>query len=185
MSSHQQIKDLWHWFSGAPIHILGITFVAFGAKVIAGKTIVRALNRIAEADFRHGRAGSATRQKERAKTLGTILRSLSSGIIALIAVAMIVSELGFNLSPILASASVLGVALSLGAQTIVRDILAGIFMLVEDQYGVGDEVEVLEVRGEVETVGLRITTIRTGDGALWYLRNGEILKIGNRSQTRH
>ena len=69
-----------------------------------------------------------------------------------------------------------------GAQTIVRDVFSGIIMLVEDQYGVGDEVEVLEVKGKVETVGLRITTIRDRQGTLWYLRNGEILKVGNKSQ---
>jgi small-conductance mechanosensitive channel len=75
------------------------------------------------------------------------------------------------------------VALGLGAQTIVRDVLSGIFMLVEDQYGVGDTVEVLEVKGVVEKVGLRITTVRDSNGTLWYLRNGEILKVGNSSQS--
>jgi small-conductance mechanosensitive channel len=75
------------------------------------------------------------------------------------------------------------VALGLGAQTIVRDVLSGIFMLVEDQYGVGDTVEVLEVKGVVEKVGLRITTVRDTNGTLWYLRNGEILKVGNSSQS--
>ncbi|MFM7874898.1 MAG: mechanosensitive ion channel family protein, partial [Actinomycetota bacterium] len=81
-----------------------------------------------------------------------------------------------------ASAGVVGFAVGLGAQTIVRDVFSGIIMLIEDQYGVGDEVEVLEVNGIVETVGLRITTIRDKKGTLWYLRNGEILKVGNKSQ---
>jgi small-conductance mechanosensitive channel len=75
------------------------------------------------------------------------------------------------------------VALGLGAQTIVRDVLSGILMLIEDQYGVGDVVEVLEVKGKVERVGLRITSVRSDDGTLWYLRNGEILKVGNKSQS--
>ena len=92
-------------------------------------------------------------------------------------------EFGFNLGPIIASAGVIGVALGLGAQTIVRDVLSGIFMLVEDQYGVGDKVEVLEIKGIVEKVGLRITTVRDENGTLWYLRNGEILKVGNSSQS--
>ena len=92
-------------------------------------------------------------------------------------------EFGFNLGPLIASAGVIGVALGLGAQTIVRDVLSGIFMLVEDQYGVGDEVEVLDIKGTVEKVGLRITTIRDSSGTLWYLRNGEILKVGNLSQS--
>jgi small-conductance mechanosensitive channel len=96
---------------------------------------------------------------------------------------MILGEFGFNLGPIIASAGVIGVALGLGAQTLVRDILSGIFMLIEDQYGVGDKVDVLDVQGTVEKVGLRITTVRDAQGTLWYLRNGEILKVGNLSQS--
>jgi small-conductance mechanosensitive channel len=96
---------------------------------------------------------------------------------------MILGEFGFNLGPIIASAGIIGVALGLGAQTLVRDILSGIFMLIEDQYGVGDSVDVLDVKGTVEKVGLRITTIRDTQGTLWYLRNGEILKVGNLSQS--
>jgi small-conductance mechanosensitive channel len=104
--------------------------------------------------------------------------------IGIVAISMILSELGLNLGPVIASAGVLGVALGLGAQTLVRDILAGIFMLVEDQYGVGDEVITLDVAGIVENVGLRITSVRSSDGTLWYLRNGEILKLGNKSQPK-
>jgi small-conductance mechanosensitive channel len=100
-----------------------------------------------------------------------------------LAIAMVLGEFGFNLGPIIASAGVIGVALGLGAQTLVRDILSGIFMLIEDQYGVGDKVDVLDVKGTVEKVGLRITTVRDETGTLWYLRNGEILKVGNLSQS--
>ena len=77
---------------------------------------------------------------------------------------------------------VIGFAVGLGSQTIVRDVFSGIIMLIEDQYGVGDDVDILEIEGKVETVGLRITTVRDKKGTLWYLRNGEILKVGNRSQ---
>jgi small-conductance mechanosensitive channel len=96
---------------------------------------------------------------------------------------MALGEFGFDLGPLIASAGIVGVALGLGAQTLVRDILSGIFMLIEDQYGVGDTVEVLEIEGVVEKVGLRVTTVRDGQGTLWYLRNGEILKVGNQSQS--
>jgi small-conductance mechanosensitive channel len=92
-------------------------------------------------------------------------------------------EFGFDLGPLIASAGIVGVAVGLGAQTLVRDILSGIFMLIEDQYGVGDTVDVLEIEGVVEKVGLRVTTVRDGQGTLWYLRNGEILKVGNQSQS--
>ena len=97
---------------------------------------------------------------------------------------MILGEFGFNLGPVIASAGVIGVAIGLGAQTLVRDILSGIFMLLEDQYGVGDQIKVLEIEGVVEKVGLRITTIRDQKDVLWYVRNGEILIIGNVSQKR-
>jgi small-conductance mechanosensitive channel len=95
---------------------------------------------------------------------------------------MILGEFGFNLGPVIASAGVIGVALGLGAQTIVRDVLSGVFMLIEDQYGVGDEVSVQEIEGRVEKVGLRITTIRDKKNVLWYVRNGEILVVGNKSK---
>jgi small-conductance mechanosensitive channel len=96
---------------------------------------------------------------------------------------MILGEFGFNLGPVIASAGVIGVALGLGAQTLVRDVLSGIFMLVEDQYGVGDEIHVQEVEGKVEKVGLRITQIRDKNNVLWFVRNGEILLVGNKSKS--
>jgi small-conductance mechanosensitive channel len=101
----------------------------------------------------------------------------------IIAIGMALGEFGFDLGPLIASAGIVGVAVGLGAQTLVRDILSGIFMLIEDQYGVGDTVDVLEIEGVVEKVGLRVTTVRDGQGTLWYLRNGEILKVGNQSQS--
>ena len=174
----------YHWFMAAPLHIIGIIVIAFALQFVGGRAIIRAMRRLAEAPLVPGRKHSLNRQKERAATTGSLLRSILIGAIWVIALAMILSEFGFNLGPLLASASVLGVALGLGAQTIVRDVLAGIFMLIEDQYGVGDEIEALETSGVVESVGLRITSVRSKDGTLWYLRNGEILKIGNRSQSR-
>ena len=178
------IHQFYTWFSGAPLHIVAILAVALGLQILGGRAISRAMGRIANADFVPGPQRTATRQRERAQTTGTILKSALNGLIWLIALSMILSEFGLNLGPVVASAGVLGVALGLGAQTIVRDLLAGIFMLIEDQYGVGDNVDVLEVKGAVESVGLRITTIRGEDGTLWYLRNGEILKIGNKSQPK-
>jgi small-conductance mechanosensitive channel len=141
------------------------------------------MNRLASTDLIPGPGNMVARQKERARTTGTVLSSTLNSIVWIIALAMVMGEFGFNLGPLIASAGVIGVALGLGAQTIVRDVLSGIFMLVEDQYGVGDNVEVLDVKGTVEKVGLRITTVRDTNGTLWYLRNGEILKVGNLSQS--
>ena len=175
----------WNWFSGAPLHILAILLIAVISQKLGGRAIERGVGRLGEADFVPGPKRNLTRQKERAKTAASLLRSTATGTIWVVAGTMILSELGLNLGPFVASAGILGVALGLGAQTLVRDLLSGIFMLVEDQYGVGDVIDALEVKGTVESVGLRITTIRSDDGTLWYLRNGEILKIGNKSQPKH
>ena len=141
------------------------------------------MNRLATADLVLGPGNIVARQKERARTIGGVLAATLKALIWIIATAMVLGEFGFNLGPLIASAGILGVALGLGAQTLVRDILSGIFMLIEDQYGVGDSVDVLEIQGVVEKVGLRVTTVRDKKGTLWYLRNGEILKVGNQSQS--
>ncbi len=172
------------WFTGAPLNITIIILLTIFISRLGQRSITRLLNRVASADLIPGPKRSGTRQKERAKTTSTVLKSTLNGSIWLIAIFMILAEFGLNLGPLIASAGVIGVALGLGAQTLVRDILSGIFMLVEDQYGVGDKVNVLEVQGVVETVGLRITTVRDAKGTIWYLRNGEILKVGNKSQPR-
>jgi small-conductance mechanosensitive channel len=172
------------WFTGAPLNITIIILLTIFISRLGQRSITRLMNRVASADLIPGPKRSGTRQKERAKTTSSVLKSTLNGIIWLIAIFMILAEFGLNLGPLIASAGVIGVALGLGAQTLVRDILSGIFMLVEDQYGVGDKVDVLEVQGVVETVGLRITTVRDTKGTIWYLRNGEILKVGNKSQPR-
>ena len=178
---NEQIQSALEWFSGAPIRIIAVLTAAWIARVIGTRAITRAVNRLATADLKPG-PGVAKRQAERAQTTGSVLTSILNAVIWIIAIAMVLGEFGFNLGPVIASAGVIGVAIGLGAQTLVRDILSGIFMLIEDQYGVGDEVSVLEIEGRVEKVGLRITTVRDKDGALWYVRNGEILVVGNKSQ---
>jgi small-conductance mechanosensitive channel len=172
------------WFTGAPLNITVIIILALSISRFGQRWITQFMNRVATADLIPGPKRSGIRQKERAKTTSTVLKSTLNGVIWLIAIFMILAEFGLNLGPLIASAGVIGVALGLGAQTLVRDILSGIFMLVEDQYGVGDKIDVLDVQGVVETVGLRITTVRDGKGTIWYLRNGEILKVGNKSQPK-
>jgi small-conductance mechanosensitive channel len=89
---------------------------------------------------------------------------------------------GMDVAPILASAGVLGLAIGFGAQNLVKDFLSGVMMMIEDQYGVGDAVDLGEAIGTVEAVGLRVTRVRDVDGTVWYVRNGEILRVGNQSQ---
>jgi small conductance mechanosensitive channel len=122
------------------------------------------------------------RRRQRAAAIGSVLRSLVTAVVFSVAVLLVLDELSFNLAPLLASAGIAGLALGFGAQTLVKDLLSGLFMLLEDQYGVGDTVDLGEATGVVEAVGLRITTVRDGRGVLWYIRNGEIIRVGNKSQ---
>nr|WP_239163399.1 mechanosensitive ion channel family protein [Actinoplanes rishiriensis] len=122
------------------------------------------------------------RRRQRAEAIGSVLRSFVTAVVFTMAALLVFGELGFNLGPLLASAGIVGVALGFGAQSLVKDLIAGLFMLLEDQYGVGDTVDLGEAVGVVESVGLRITTVRDMRGVLWYIRNGEIIRVGNKSQ---
>ena len=126
-------------------------------------------------------AGTA-RREQRARALGSILRSAVSVLVFGIAVLTILGVLGFNLAPLLASTAVLGVALGFGAQNLVRDYLAGVMMLVEDHYGVGDTINVKDVTGTVEAMTLLTTRLRDVNGVVWHIRNGTIDAVGNESQ---
>lgn len=124
----------------------------------------------------------AERRLQRAMTIGSVLKSIVSIVLLTWVILAILSVVGVNIAPFIASAGVVGIAIGFGAQNLVRDFVTGVFMLLEDQYGVGDIVDLGEVIGEVQSVGLRITTLRDIDGTLWYVRNGEILRVGNMSQ---
>jgi small conductance mechanosensitive channel len=119
------------------------------------------------------------RRTQRAETIASLLCSTVTIVLSAVTVVMVLAELGFNIMPVIASASIIGVALGFGAQTLVKDFLAGIFMIFEDQYGVGDLIDMEKATGVVVAVGLRITTLRGDDGTTWYVRNGEVLRIGN------
>lgn len=117
----------------------------------------------------------------RATTLGSVLSNFITWSIYIIAGTMLLSELGVAVGALIAGAGILGAALGFGAQNIVRDLLSGLFIVFEDQYGIGDSVDLGEASGKVENVGLRITQVRDSKGTLWYVRNGEILRVGNSS----
>src|SRR5450759_3579824 len=122
------------------------------------------------------------RSTQRAATMGAVLTSTSTFVIFTLALLTVMATLGLPLGPLLASAGVVGVALGFGAQSLVKDFLSGIFMILEDQYGVGDVIDTGEAIGTVEDVTLRVTRLRDASGVVWYIRNGEITRIGNRSQ---
>lgn len=122
------------------------------------------------------------RAVQRTRTLGTVGRHIITWTIVVIALILILSQLQVNLAALLTSAGIIAAGLAFGAQNVVKDILNGIFMVFEDQLGVGDLVTIGEVTGTVEDVGIRVTQVRALDGTLWFIRNGEILTLGNSSQ---
>ncbi len=122
------------------------------------------------------------RQTNRTRTLGSLLRSVVNAVIFLIALLMILQSMNLNIAPILASAGIGGVALGFGAQSLVKDIISGIFLILEDQLGVGDWVTINAVSGRVISIGLRCSQIQDSNGQIWYLRNGEITRLGNQTQ---
>ena len=123
-----------------------------------------------------------TRKVQRAEALGTLLASVAAAVIWTLGIFMALDKLGLNLGPLLAGAGVIGIAIGFGAQTLVRDFLSGIFMMIEDQFGVGDVIDIDGASGTVESVTLRITRLRSVDGVVWHVPNGEIRRIGNMSQ---
>jgi small conductance mechanosensitive channel len=125
---------------------------------------------------------SSERRRQRAETIGSVLRSVATLVVFTVAGAMVLAELGFDLGPVLASAGIVGVAVGFGAQNLIKDFLNGMFMILEDQYGVGDVIDAGEATGTVEAVGLRTTRLRDVAGTVWHIRNGEILRVGNKSQ---
>jgi small-conductance mechanosensitive channel len=161
------------WFLGEPLKIVIIFLVAFVVRFV----LVRANNRLVRQAF-----GSNQRRDQRSSTISSVLNTVTSVIIWGTAILMSLTVVGVNIAPLLASAGIAGVALGFGAQTLVKDYISGIFLIVEDQYGIGDEVEIGTVRGRVEAVALRTTRVRDEAGVLWYIRNGEILNVANFSQ---
>jgi small-conductance mechanosensitive channel len=119
---------------------------------------------------------------QRAKTLASVMSNLITWSLLLFAVGAVLSELGVAVGALVASAGILGAALGFGAQSLVKDLINGLFIIFEDQFGVGDSVDLGEARGVIENVGLRVTQVRDVNGVLWYVRNGEIIRVGNQSQ---
>jgi len=124
----------------------------------------------------------AVRVVQRTRTMGSVTRNLVTWAIVSVAIVLVLSELNFSVTALIASAGVLGAALGFGAQSVVKDMLNGLFMVFEDQLGVGDIVDLGEATGVVENVGVRVTQVRDVSGTLWFVRNGEILRVGNLSQ---
>ena len=195
------------WIVDKPLTVLIILLLAVIARRVVRRAIDHMVERIAS-DKQHAEEDEAARTAEegrtwdperlaekmkqlrerterasqRATTLGTLFKSIATTIIWAVALMMLLGEFDVNLGPLIAGAGIIGVAVGFGAQSIVRDLLTGVFMLIEDQYGVGDVVDLGDAVGTVESVGLRTTRLRDIAGTVWHVPNGAIARVGNMSQ---
>ena len=175
-----------------PLRILFLILVTVLARLVLHRLIDRAVRRSIGAHprlkFRAAQALidatslPAERRAQRIAALGSLARSSVTFILFTVAALMILSELGFNITTIVAGGSIVAVTVAFGVQSIVKDLISGVFMLVEDQLGVGDYVDMEKASGVVQGIGLRVTQLRGDDGTVWYVRNGEVLRVGNFSQ---
>ncbi len=193
----QTDSDLLVWAVGnalePALQILVIIVVAGLLLVLVRRGIRHAIVHVKdpEADRRwsrrrpamdEGRPQQSLRRAQRADALGALAGSLARVVILVTAGFMVLGTFGISLGPLIAGAGIIGLALGFGAQGLVRDFISGVFMLVEDQYGVGDFIDAGEMMGVVEGISLRSTRIRDLNGTLWHVPNGEILRVGNMSQ---
>ena len=182
------------WLIARPLRIALVVVLALIASRLLSKVIREFVEGVEKATLRRG-LGEADdhgslmvtgqlgdRAHQRAETLAAVLRSLGRAVIFVVAALTVLGELDINLGPLLAGAGIVGVAVGFGAQTLVRDFLSGVFMLIEDQFGVGDVIDAGEASGVVEGVSLRTTRLRDVEGTVWHIPNGEIKRVGNKSQ---
>ena len=183
ITGNETAADWSDIFIGLPLALLGLFLLGLIVRWVLHKVVDRLMRR-AEAGVLPDRVSAAVsaRRAQRAMTIGSVLKSVITIVLIAVFGTMMLSEIGVNIAPIIASAGIIGIALGFGAQSLVRDFLSGIFMIFEDQYGVGDVVDVGEATGTIEAVTLRVTRLRDLSGTVWYVPNGEILRVGNMSQ---
>lgn len=183
----------WAPLAASALTIVLILIIAWVLRRVAHRVITKVVNRAATGGsltsrFRKGIAVDSIdallneRRRQRAETMGSVLKSVASVVILGTAALTVLDRLTIPIAPLLTSVGILGVAVGFGAQELVKDFIAGMFMLLEDQYGVGDVIDAGAAVGTVEAVTLRITRLRDADGRVWYVRNGTISRVGNESQ---
>lgn len=195
-TSNETLASITDWIIGVPLRVALILVVAWLIRRVARLLIRRFVRRIAGDGVvvpppgwaggsgapGPGPAGGDPRQIARATSIGGVLSSTVSVIVWTVALILALSELGINVAPLIAGAGVAGVALGFGTQSLVRDCVTGLFMIIEDQYGLGDIVDFGPATGVVESVSLRTTVVRGEDGTVWHVPHGEVRRVGNRSQ---
>ncbi|SCF78475.1 small conductance mechanosensitive channel [Streptomyces sp. DconLS] len=182
------VEQNWSTWLAMGLQILLIIVVAVALRSVVRRAITKLIERMArtaqavDGTALGGLLVNAERRRQRSAAIGSVLRSVASFLILGTAALMVLSTFKINLAPLLASAGVAGVAIGFGARNLVTDFLSGVFMILEDQYGVGDVIDAGVATGEVIEVGLRVTKLRGAEGEIWYVRNGEVKRIGNLSQ---
>jgi len=195
MSAVTDSKAVLDFVLGPPLAIVAIVIGAAIVNRLGRRAVRRGLAKLGGGGLRERFAGAgrgrtlladtgdlSPRSTQRVDALSTVLRSVVTFVIWTMAVFLVLDQVGINLGPMLAGAGIIGVAIGFGSQSLVKDFLAGIFILVEDQFGVGDTVDLGEAVGVVEVVSLRTTRLRSVDGTVWHVPNGEIRRVGNKSQ---
>jgi len=207
LTGNSTVARATEWVVAKPLKVVLILVVAWVVNRMVRRAVTRFIDRLIEQrreaaerrraeEIEDGRfaaaeralrkanllAVQAERSTQRAQALGSVLRSITTMVVYGLATFIALAEFGINLGPLIAGAGIVGVALGFGAQTLVRDFLSGVFMLVEDQYGIGDVVDVGEASGVVEEVRLRTTRLRDVNGTVWFVPNGVITRVGNKSQ---
>ena len=203
-TENERLAEIIGWVVERPLRIVLILLVAWIIKRIAHRLVDRAVARLArQSENEHeerledagkldfgARAAKAinsiqerrARSAQRIETIAAVLKSLATALILAVAALLCLSELSIDLAPLIAGAGIAGLAVGFGAQSLVKDFLAGMFILVEDQFGVGDIVDVGDTSGTIEKVSLRTTTLRDVSGTVWTVPNGEIHRTANFSQ---
>jgi small conductance mechanosensitive channel len=182
------VEQNWSTWLAIGLRVLLILVIAGVLRAVVQRAITKLIDRMtrtAEAVDGTSLGGllvNNERRRQRSQAIGSVLRSVASFLILGTAALMVLGAFQINLAPLLASAGVAGVAIGFGARNLVTDFLSGVFMILEDQYGVGDTIDAGVASGEVIEVGLRVTKLRGAGGEIWYVRNGEFKRIGNLSQ---
>lgn len=195
-TGNETVAGLSEWIIDRPVRVLVIVALAWLVNRVARRAIsalsdqirstpshprLRVLRSLGPGGTEMNRS-EADRAPARAEAIESVLKSLVTAVTFTVATLLVLGEFNINLAPLLAGAGIVGIAIGFGAQSVVSDFLSGTFMLVEDQYGVGDVIEVEGVTGEVESISLRTTKLRDLAGTVWHIPNGSIRKVGNHSQ---
>ncbi|MGW5196087.1 mechanosensitive ion channel family protein [Streptomyces spiralis] len=187
------VEQNWSTWLAIGLRVVLILVIAGVLRVVVRRAITKLIDRMNRTAQQTGGTAlggtalggllvNAERRRQRSAAIGSVLRSVASFLILGTAALMVLATFQINLAPLLASAGVAGVAVGFGARNLVTDFLSGVFMILEDQYGVGDTIDAGVASGEVIEVGLRVTKLRGDNGEIWYVRNGEVKRIGNLSQ---